>query len=201
MKYSEFESIEHVAQHYPLRSIKQRFLPDYVIDVPDWFQERLNFALEKQGDVESELYFREYIISRFIEEAWILHPNLKLWVNRKLEYKDELTGEPDYFLASLIKKASHDPVGRPLLAVSEAKRENFTKGWGQCLAAMIACQKLNDDENITIYGIVCTGDTWQFGKLEQELLTRHPLSYSVSQPERIFGMLDYVFGECEKLAV
>jgi hypothetical protein len=33
---------------------------------------------------------------------------------------------------------------------------------------MIACQKTNPDENITVYGIVSTGMVWQFGQIERE---------------------------------
>ncbi len=47
----------------------------------------------------------------------------------------------------------------PLLAVVEAKQEDFVKGWGQCLAEMVAAQKLNAGvtPQPTIYGIVTTG--------------------------------------------
>jgi len=63
---------------------------------------------------------------------------------------------------------------------------------------MMACQKLNQDDHLTVYGIVSTGITWEFGKLEQEIFTQHTLSYSVMDPKKVFGVLDYLFSECEK---
>jgi len=35
--------------------------------------------------------------------------------------------------------------------VVKAKKENFTEGWGQCLAELIACQYMNDGEYITLW--------------------------------------------------
>ncbi len=47
----------------------------------------------------------------------------------------------------------------------EAKQDNFEAGWAQCLAEMIAAQRLNETAQIIIYGIVSNGNLWQFGKL------------------------------------
>ena len=89
-------------------------------------------------------------------------------------------------------------INKPFLAVAEAKKEDFTKGWAQCLAEMIACQKINADESVVIYGIVPTGLVWEFGKLEQDTFTKHIFSYSIRDPNQIFGILDFIFAECEK---
>jgi hypothetical protein len=63
---------------------------------------------------------------------------------------------------------------------------------------MIACQKLNQDDNLTVYGIVSTGLVWEFAKFEKNIYTKHPLSYSIADPQKVFGNLDFVFAECEK---
>jgi hypothetical protein len=198
MKFSDFKSVEDVIKKYPMTIRQERFLPNNELKLSDVFIQALNFAIDRRMVGESEMYYREYIISPFMQQAWMRHPALQLWVNRYLTYKDELHGEPDYFLSKLPDTPSHELISKPFLAVAEAKRDDFIEGWGQCLAAMVACQKLNDDNDITIYGIVCNGDTWQFGKLYSTTFTRHSLSYATSQPELIFGSLDYIFNECEK---
>ncbi len=38
-------------------------------------------------------------------------------------------------------------INTPLLSVMEAKKEDFEMGWGQCLAELIACQKINDSDS------------------------------------------------------
>lgn len=73
-------------------------------------------------------------------------------------------------------------------------------GWGQCLAEMIACQKLNSHEDIVIYGIVSAGEFWQFGKLKHLVFTRNVTAYTVHASARLLGVLDYIFEECEKQA-
>lgn len=47
--------------------------------------------------------------------------------------------------------------GAPFVLV-EAKQDNFDAAWGQCLAEMIAAQRLNNLPDLVIYGITCNGD-------------------------------------------
>lgn len=201
MKFSDFKNVEDVQNIYPIESRKEDFLPNVDITPSKWFIDDLQFSLSKQANVESEMFFREHFISPFMREAWKRHPLLKLWINRKLAYGTELTGEPDYFISSPPVGASKDPVGKPLLAVAEAKQEDFVAGWGQCLAEMVACQKLNqdaDNEEVVIYGIVSAGEFWQFGKLKGTVFTRNVTAYTIHTPAKLLGALDYIFGECEK---
>ena len=66
----------------------------------------------------------------------------------------------------------------PIICVSEAKKENFNEGWAQGLAEMIAAQRFNQKENLEIFGIVTTGNFWQFGKLQENILTMEIVSFS-----------------------
>lgn len=62
---------------------------------------------------------------------------------------------------------------------------------------MIACQKINEDDTI-IYGIVSTGLVWEFGKLEQNRFTKELYPYTISDPAKVLGALDYLFSPCQK---
>ncbi len=199
MKFSEFKSVEDVLDKYPLVVTKAQFLPKVELPLAESFIENLNFTLKMQTAVESEMFYREGFIFPFMQQVWKQHLALKLWINRKLAYKDELTGEPDYFISALPEGPTRDPVGKPLLAVAEAKQEDFIEGWGQCLAEMIACQKIND-ELLTVYGIVSAGEFWQFGKLEKDTFTRNIAAYTVHEPAKLLGVLDYLFEQCEQQA-
>ena len=199
MAFSDFKTIDQVIRQYPLQIRREQFLPDVSVPLPPLVLENFNFSLQNQGEQESEVFFRESFIYPLLQEVWKRHARLKLWVNQKLEYDDVLQGEPDYFVA---KQATHEVISRvvnkPLLAVAEAKRQDFTEGWGQCLAEMIACQKVNADEDVTVYGIVTTGVLWEFGRLAQQVFTRDPRSFALTDPQRVLGLLDFVFAECEK---
>ena len=198
MAYSDFKSIEQVIQTYPLHIRPERFLPEVQLELPDWFIENLNFTLDRQAIQESETFLRESFIFPFLQQAWKRHEKLKLWSHRALNVDDTLYGEPDYFVSAWVDGVIDKLVNRPLLAVTEAKKQDFEGGWAQCLAELIACQKLNSDDNVIVYGIVSTGMIWEFGKLETNVFAKHPLSYSITDPARVFGILDFVFMECEK---
>ena len=72
------------------------------------------------------------------------------------------------------------------------------QGWGQCLAEMIACQKLNSETEVTIYGIVSTGLIWEFGNLRGDVFTKGLYPYAVNDPAKVLGALDYLFEACEQ---
>ncbi len=49
-----------------------------------------------------------------------------------------------------------------------------------------------------IISVVTTGDLGQFGKLEKQPFTKHPIPLSVQDIEALIGVLDLLFSECEK---
>jgi hypothetical protein len=200
MAFSDFLSIEQVLQRYPLKIGQKRFLPEVEADLPDWLLDNLKFSLDHKSVDENEVFFTENFIYPFIHQAWKKHQKLKVWSHRAISYDSELYGEPDYLIATVVNEVTDRLIKKPLLAVTEAKKEDFTKGWGQCLAEMIACQKINGREKLVIYGIVSTGLVWEFGKLDGNVFTKHALSYSINEPKKLFGLLNYIFSACEKEA-
>ena len=198
MAYSDFKSVEQVIQAYPLHIRPERFIPDLRLEPPSWFIENLNFLLDRRAIQESETFLRESFIFPFLQQAWKRHGMLKLWSHRALNVDNELYGEPDYFVSAWVDGVTDKLVNRPLLTVVEAKKQDFEGGWAQCLAELIGCQKLNQDETVTVYGIVSTGMIWEFGKLETNIFAKHPLAYSITDPAKVFGILDFIFTACEK---
>jgi hypothetical protein len=198
MKFSDFQSIEQVLAMYPLSVRQERFLPEVRVEASSLFLENLSFSLDMKAVDESETFFSESFIFPFLQQAWKRHRRLKLWSHKTLALDGELIGEPDYLVSAQIEGVIDRLINKPLLAVTEAKKEDFTKGWAQCLAEMIACQRINQNEGMAIYGIVSTGMVWEFGKLTGNIFTKHPLAYSINEPEKVLGLLDFIFSECEK---
>lgn len=198
MSFSNFKTVEQVLQQYPLKLVRERFLLDRNVDLPDWFLDNLNFALATQSEGENEIFFRESFIFPMLQQVWKQHPGLKIWAHRMLRYDDVLNGEPDYFVSRWPDTVTNTVVMTPLLAVVEAKRQDFEEGWGQCLAAMLACQKLNAAEEVTVYGIVSTGLVWEFGKLAGTCFTKDPLAHSLENPQKAAGLLDSILAACEQ---
>ncbi len=201
MAFNEFQSIAHVLRKYPLKVRHENFLPEAEIELPDSLMENIEFSLEMKGVDENETYYAESFIFPFLQQAWKQHRRLKLWSHQTIAHDQELYGEPDYLIAAVVDEVTDRLIQKPLLAVTEAKKEDFTKGWGQSLAAMIACQKINGDESIVIYGTVSTGILWEFGKLAGNVFTKQTFSYSINEPKKILGLLDFIFAECEREAI
>ncbi|WP_449420370.1 hypothetical protein [Phormidium nigroviride] len=75
-------------------------------------------------------------------------------------YDEDLWGVPDYIVAK------RSPLGtiifdKPYFLTVEAKQDRFEERWGQCLAQMVAAQRLNDELTKTIFGIVSNRKIWQ----------------------------------------
>ncbi|MFM5900929.1 MAG: hypothetical protein ACKO9R_07255, partial [Dolichospermum sp.] len=86
---------------------------------------------------------------------------------------------------------------KPYFILVEAKQDNFEAGWTQCLAEMIAAQRLNGEYQIIIFGIVSNGVTWQFGKLEGEIFTRNITPCTIYELDKLFSAVNFIFKQCE----
>ena len=82
----------------------------------------------------------------------------------------------------------------PLVLVAEAKQNDFARGWGQCLAEMVAAQRLNGSTDLAVYGIVTDGEIWQFGQLVGAVFTKNLSRASIDRLEEVYGA---VFGVIE----
>ena len=84
-------------------------------------------------------------------------------------------------------------VGTPLIILVEAKKNDFEQGWGQCLAELVAAQKINEDTDFPVYGIVTDATLWQFGQLVGDAFTRNRTNFSLDNLPILFGAVDSVF--------
>ena len=199
MAFSDFQSIEQVLAQYPLEIRQESFLSEVEAALPDLLLENLHFLLTMKAVEENEAFFTEGFIFPLLQQAWKQHRTLKLWSHRMIAYDNTLFGAPDYLLSAALHGVTDRLLTTPLVAVIEAKKEDFTRGWGQCVAAMLAaCQKINADDQLPVYGIVSSGLFWEFGKLEAHTFTKHLLSYAISDPQKVYGLVESIFAACEE---
>ncbi len=85
------------------------------------------------------------------------------------------------------------PLMTPLIMMVAAKRNDFEEGWGQCLAALVAAQRLHDDPSHAVYGVVSDGKRWEFGKLIHSIFSENTESYQVEGLELLFGAIHVLF--------
>jgi hypothetical protein len=114
-----------------------------------------------------------------------------LWSHKSLTCDAILTGTPDY-LFSTKSELGKTVLGFPRLIIVEAKQNNFMEGWGQCLAELVAAQKINQDEASPLYGIVTDGELWQFGRLASKLFTKHKSRITLTDLDTLFGAIGFL---------
>ncbi|MEQ8536709.1 MAG: hypothetical protein RIB93_04495 [Coleofasciculus sp. D1-CHI-01] len=198
MSFESYKNIGEVLKEYEITSSETNYIIETEIAVRESFREDLEFCLRELTFEESDYAVCETIIFPVLKELYRLdRDKFTLWSHKSLIYNEKLSGVPDYIIAK------RSPLGKevfeqPFFVVVEAKRDDFIKGWGQCLAEMVAIQKMNDQsEQQTIYGIVSNGQLWQFGKLQNNRFTKNFVAYTIYNLEQLFAALNYVFRQCE----
>jgi hypothetical protein len=199
MAFDSFKSIAEVLTEYQITSTDARILEPKPFTIPDSFRENLAFYQAELTFDESESAVCEMIIFPILSTVYRQHyQKLSLWSHKTITYDNTLTGIPDYILAkrSPLGKVVFD---KPYFTAVEAKRDDFIKGWGQCLAQMVAMQKLNETPDKPVYGIVTNGQLWQFGRLIHQEFHREIQGYTIFDLDTLMAVLNFLFQQCEAL--
>jgi hypothetical protein len=198
MSFDSYKNIGEVLKEYRITSTEANYIVETEIAIREAFQEELEFCLREFAFTESEYAICETIIFPILKEIYRHYRDkFTLWSHKTLTYDEKLSGVPDYILAK------RSPLGKevfenPFFVAIEAKKDDFLKGWGQCLAEMVAIQKINGELNQkNVFGIVSNGQFWQFAKLNGNIFTRELKSYTISELEQLLAAINYIFRQCE----
>ncbi|MEH1850833.1 MAG: hypothetical protein V7L11_03885 [Nostoc sp.] len=197
MPFSSFKTIGEVIKAFQVTYTESNFISEVKFNIPDYFREDLELMMRDAVIDNSEFAICENLIYPVLKEVWKTYRNhFLLWSHQSLSYDEKLSGFPEYILAkrSPLGKVVFD---KPYFILIEAKQDNFETGWSQCLAEMIAAQRLNGEYQIVIFGIVSNGATWQFGKLEGEIFTRNVTPCTIYELDKLFAVVNFVFQQCE----
>lgn len=197
MSFSSYKNIGAVIQEFQIFYTEADFMVETKFSVPEYFKNDIQIVM-REGIVDnSEFAICENLIYPVLKEVWKSYcSKLILWSHQSLVYDDNLSGFPEYILAkrSPLGKVVFD---KPYLLLVEAKQDKFDEGWGQCLAEMVAAQKLNENPDMIVFGIVSNGKIWQFGKLEAKIFTKNLTFYSFQDLDQLFAVVNYIFQQCE----
>ena len=197
MAFSSYKTIGEVLKFFQVKYSESNFLSEVEFHVSDYFREDLQTVMREGVVDNSEYAICENLIYPVLKEIWKRYSSkFTLWSHQSLTYDQKLSGYPEYILAkrSPLGKVVFD---KPYFILVEAKQDNFEAGWAQCLAEMIAAQRLNEELPIAIFGIVSNGDRWQFGRLEAEVFTKDNTPYSIYELDKLFAAVNYVFQQSE----
>jgi len=193
MAFSDFKDIADVQKRYNIKYIEEKFVIEKSVEIPGQFLNDLEFYRKNIDIFSSEASRCEIIISPILREIYKKHyKNHSFWIQKKIEYDEVLSGTPDYIFSGK-SKLGKTVLEKPLLVVVEAKKNDFELGWGQCLAELVACQKINENSSEPIYGIVTDGNLWQFGKLLEDNFIKDIESFTLDRLNELYGALEYIF--------
>ncbi len=189
MAFTTFKNLEQVLTAYNLSYAEQ--VCGYALQyaAPKSLHEEINFNTAEIHYKVSENAIGESILFPILKAVWLQYKDVfAIFSHPMLEFDEVLTGYPDYVLA---KKSARGKIflEQPYLAVVEAKKDDFSAGWGQCSAEMYALQQLNDDKVMKIMGVVSNGDVWQFAFLEGQVFLQCSNTYTIQQLDLIFNFM------------
>ena len=199
MPFSAYKTISSVLKEFQITYTESNFIVETEFHVSDYFREDLEFTMREGVVDNSEFAICENLIYPILKEVWKrYYSGFVLWSHQSLTYDQYLSGFPEYILA---KRSSLGKVvfEQPYFLLVEAKQDNFENGWAQCLAEMIAAQRLNENSEQDVFGIVSNGDRWQLGKLKSNVFTRNQTFYTIQELDKLFAAINYVFQQCELL--
>lgn len=199
MSYGTYKNIEQVAKKHQIAILVEPFVQPIPIIIDERFQQELAYVLQHLDVKMSEASISEFLVAPILKEIWKHYDDsLLLWSHVSLSVGEEFEGYPDYLFTK------RTPLGlvrdKPYVLVVEAKRDDFEGGWGQCLAAMLTAQKINDNEQIILQGSVSNGEVWQFGKLQARQFIRDPRLFTISALSDLFAALHDVFERAKQQA-
>jgi hypothetical protein len=198
MPFTAYSSAADVAREFGIIWDQAEFVAPVPFALSASFLAELAFTMSDVPTVVSESAVCETVIYPLFRDVWKPFSKvLTLWNHETLRFDDRLSGVPDFIVAR------RSPLGlnvmdRPYLLVVEAKRDDFIRGWGQCLAAMLAAQNLNKPDVPTIHGIVTNGRFWEFGRLEGNVFTQERRSFPLHELDTLAAVIHSFLLRCRE---
>ena len=195
MAFSDFKSIAEVQEAYHIVYQEADFLEFCEYTPSTTFISELTFNRQYIDVLTSEASRCENIIYPVLREVYKgMIDRYALWSHKGLAYDQTLNGIPDYLITTK-SELGKTVLGMPIIVVVEAKQNNFMEGWGQCLAELVAAQKLNHTEQKPVYGLVTDAEVWQFGKLQDVIFTKHRTHLTIDNLSQLCSALLYCLEE------
>lgn len=192
MAYSDF-SFKEVSRRFGLSNLEK----DWFGDVPELaaspiLQTLLGryYPLARANSTEKAR--SEFLIAPVLAEVRaLLDDRVGLFSGVDLPAAPDqgLSGTCDFLLT---RSAEQQFLTAPIVAVVEAKNENLKTGLGQCIAEMVGARIFNEREGTIeprIYGVVTTGNFWQFLQLEGSIVGLDRQEFHIKELAKILGIL------------
>jgi hypothetical protein len=188
MAFTSFRSLSEVIKKYQIKYQEELFPAFEINKAPEVLREDISFTLQNVA-----YNISEPAICAILKAAWRpFAKDLAIWSHQPIMFTEELSGVPDY-LISRRSELGKIVLDYPLLAVVEAKKDDFKAGWAQCGSEMYAIQQLNQTPEQRVFGIVSNGETWEFAQLSLNTLTMFTQRYDIQELDVLYSALKTIY--------
>ncbi|MBC7808283.1 MAG: hypothetical protein H7145_19290 [Akkermansiaceae bacterium] len=168
------------------------FSPVEERDPSNLLRETLAYNTTLALSIATEKARSELLVSPILTEARRVRDDKVNLFSGNVFNVDATVGLAGYFDFLLTHSPYLSVVQAPVFAVVEAKKEDVTTGYGQCVATMVGAQRFNAQSNEpieTVYGAVTSGDIWKFLSLRGTDVRVDRETYYLDRIERLLGVL------------
>jgi hypothetical protein len=198
MPYSSF-TLDDVEEKFGLDFQASSFIPELKpISPSEWLKETLLMTLPLAKIAGSEKARSEFIIAPILVELIKLANNeISVFSGEDFTVDRELglNGICDFIIS---RSSNQIKVSAPVIALVEAKKGVLKDGWGQCIAEMLAANKFNEHRKKSIeymYGIVTSGNSWQFLRMKEKTVIIDPDEYTIASIEKLLAILNWMVSD------
>jgi len=194
MPYSDF-SLKRVKDELGVRVVEQQDMFAMIdqVEISDLLQKNLAENVPLAIAINTEKARSELIIANFLVELRKLFDHqvsLFSGIEFNVDKEKNLNGFCDFIISASPEQLM---LNAPVVTIVEAKNENIIGGLGQCIAEMVAANIFNvkehNDEILKVYGVVTTGTTWKFLRLESDVVYIDLSEFYIDRPGKILGIL------------
>jgi hypothetical protein len=202
MPFADYDSIDAVARRFQIHCRRASFVEPIPARLGDAFRAEQDLTLTEVAFDCSDQATCETLIYPTLREVWKpYHESLTLRSHEPTRWDDALCGVPDYLVARRSPLGSIVFDTPYLFVISQAKRDDFERGWGRCLSAMLAAQRINDLPGPAIHGATTNGTTWQFGRLVADSFSLELTPFTLRDTSRLAAALIFMFAStCDEAA-
>ncbi len=198
MSYGNYSNYEEVATKFQIKLKEEGFVKEEPINVNQSLFTFIDENVKSRHSYVSENSICENIIAPILTLV-AKENDIPLWSHVRFDVseKEGLMGVPDFIIAPVSDIGT--TFEKPIVCISEAKKENFNEGWAQILSEMIAAQIVNENQSLDIYGIVSTGKFWEFAKLNQNIFSKEIVAISATENlQKLFNFLNWIIKTAKK---
>ncbi len=193
MAYSDF-TLKKVKSELDIKLVEKNSVFSHIraVEISTYLKETLKRNIPLALAINTEKARSELIIINMlmeIKEKFSDKISLFSGIDFNVDREKGLTGFCDFIISNSPEQYYLDS---PVIAITEAKNENFPSGLGQCIAEMYASRIYNEKEGYdlpSVYGAVTTGDEWKFIKLINDTAYIDTDNYYINDVEKIIGIL------------